>query len=159
MKKVFVFFVLLTIIFGISISAHALMIDRGGGLIYDTELDVTWLQDLNYAMTSGYDVDGLMTFEQANTWATGLSVAGYDDWRLPTFDPNNTRPDPVTSANEIGSLLFYLNGGDYNYNPTVDSISPFNNLPYLVDDNNFDWYWTGLAYDTNFAWRYSLSCG
>ena len=28
--------------------ALAALIDRGGGLIYDTVLDVTWLQDANY---------------------------------------------------------------------------------------------------------------
>lgn len=28
-------------------SAHASLIDRGSGLIYDTDLDVTWLQNAN----------------------------------------------------------------------------------------------------------------
>jgi hypothetical protein len=37
------------------------LIDRGGGLIYDTDLNVTWLADANYAQTSGYDADGFMT--------------------------------------------------------------------------------------------------
>ena len=30
-------------------TASATLIDRGGGLIYDTDLDITWLQDANYA--------------------------------------------------------------------------------------------------------------
>lgn len=31
--------------------AQAALYDRGGGLIYDSVLDVTWLQDANYAAT------------------------------------------------------------------------------------------------------------
>ena len=29
--------------------AHAVLIDRGGGLLYDSVLNITWLQDANYA--------------------------------------------------------------------------------------------------------------
>ena len=37
-----------------SMSAHAVLVDRGGGMLYDTVLNITWLQDANYAKTSGY---------------------------------------------------------------------------------------------------------
>ena len=37
-----------------STGAHASLIDRGNGLLYDNVLNVTWLQDANYAHTSGY---------------------------------------------------------------------------------------------------------
>ena len=67
-----------------SISTHATLYDRGNGLIYDDVLNVTWLQDANYAKTFGYDSDGRMTWEEANTWANSLSYGGYDDWRLPS---------------------------------------------------------------------------
>lgn len=30
-------------------TAHADFLDRGGGLIYDDVLDITWLQDANYS--------------------------------------------------------------------------------------------------------------
>lgn len=60
---------------------------------YDTVLDITWLADANYAKTSGYDADGLMTFNNAYIWAAGLSftdgVHVYDNWRLPTLEPAN----------------------------------------------------------------------
>ena len=71
----------------------AALFDRGGGLIYDDVLDITWLQDANYAQTSGFDADGRMTWVQANDWANGLTYydsvrdVTYDDWRLPTVRP------------------------------------------------------------------------
>lgn len=70
-------------------AAQAALHDRGGGLLYDDVLDVTWLADANYAKTSGYDADGAMNWQDALTWAANLSyydsVRGvtYDDWRLP----------------------------------------------------------------------------
>lgn len=73
--------------------AQAALIDRGGGLIYDTVLDITWLQDANYARTTGYDTDGRMDWSVAKTWAANLSyydsVRGvyWNDWRLPTLSP------------------------------------------------------------------------
>jgi len=63
-------------------SAQAALVDRGGGMLYDTVLNVTWLQDANYAKTSGYDADGRMNWTQANTWANSLEYGGYSDWRL-----------------------------------------------------------------------------
>lgn len=75
--------------------AHAALHDRGGGLIYDDVLNITWLQDANYAKTSGYDDDGLMTWEKAMAWAANLSYydsvrnVTYSDWRLPRVNPIN----------------------------------------------------------------------
>lgn len=69
--------------------AQAALYDRGGGLVYDDVLNITWLGDANYAKTSGYDSNGLMTWANAKTWAENLvyhdSVRGvdYSDWRLP----------------------------------------------------------------------------
>lgn len=66
---------------------NATLINRGRGLIYDTTLNVTWLQDANYAKTSGYDDDGRMTWDEAMAWVDGLVYQGYDDWRLPLVTP------------------------------------------------------------------------
>jgi hypothetical protein len=78
-----------------SITAQAALHDRGGGLIYDDVLNITWLQDANYANTSGYAATSLMNWANANTWAANLSFLDtvrnvtYDDWRLPTVSPVN----------------------------------------------------------------------
>jgi len=62
---------------------------------YDTVLDITWLRDANYAVTSGDDVDGRMIWVEANAWVSNLSFydpirnVTYDNWRLPTLGPVN----------------------------------------------------------------------
>lgn len=74
--------------------------DLDGNLVtseayYDTDLNITWLADANYAKTSGYSADGLMDVHRANYWATNLSIVDavnnitYDNWRLPTVNPLN----------------------------------------------------------------------
>ncbi len=70
-------------------NSYAELIDRGGGLIYDSGLNITWLQDANYAKTSGYHPTGEMTWFEAMTWSENLVYGGYDDWRLPTLTPVN----------------------------------------------------------------------
>lgn len=79
----------LPFLLGLSASANATLYDRGQGLIYDNVLNITWLQDANYAMTSGYHPDGKMSWQQAVDWATQLNYAGYNDWRLPKQSPVN----------------------------------------------------------------------
>jgi hypothetical protein len=80
---------------GFSQAANATLWDRGGGLIYDDVLNITWLQDANYAKTSGYDADGRMTPSESNTWAENLELydsvrnVTYSDWRLPRNLPVN----------------------------------------------------------------------
>ncbi|MGY6275223.1 Lcl domain-containing protein [Methylomonas sp. MgM2] len=74
---------------GISMSANAALLDRGNGMLYDTVLNVTWLQDANYAKTSGYDADGKLDWYGAVAWAEQLEFGGYGDWRLPSIKPVN----------------------------------------------------------------------
>jgi hypothetical protein len=75
--------------------SKAALIDRGGGLIYDSVLNITWLQDANYAKTSGYNNDGLMTWNQAKTWAANIEYfdtvrnVTWTEWRLPHILPIN----------------------------------------------------------------------
>jgi hypothetical protein len=86
-----------------SVSAQATLIDRGGGMIYDTELNVTWLQDWNYAKTSGYSGDGVfgdgrMNWNAAVKWADDLTYGGYGDWRLPTMIDTGTAGCNLSNA-------------------------------------------------------------
>jgi hypothetical protein len=124
---------ILALLAGLALSdaAQATLIDRGGGMIYDDVLKITWLQDANYAKTSGYDADGSMNWTDANTWTAGLSYGGFDDWRLPTMvdtgtpgcnyadsgtdcghnvQTADTSNNPVTVYSEL-AYMYYVNLG------------------------------------------------
>lgn len=83
------------VLFTVSGAVQAALVDRGGGLIFDTALNVTWLADANYAQTSGYHPNGQMTWDEATVWASNLSFydsvrkVTYTDWRLPNTGPVN----------------------------------------------------------------------
>lgn len=116
-------------------AAQAALHDRGGGLIYDDALNVTWLQDASYARTSGYDADGKMSWVSAVDWAENLSyfdsVRGvtYSDWRLPkTFDLGVPGCDYGYSGTDCGynlsvasSELAHLYYVDFGNRAFVDS--------------------------------------
>ena len=159
---------------GLSGSAQAALIDRGGGLIYDTDLNVTWLQDANYAQTSGYIANGHMTWGEANTWATNLDYGGYADWRLPTTN-NASTPcantytysggtcgfnNPGTSELshlfyiELGNLAWISPTGQIQSNSGLVNKGPFINFY----KNN---YWSGTDYelDPSNAWTFYTTDG
>jgi hypothetical protein len=73
---------------------------------YDTVLGITWLADANYAQTSGYDPDGLMTWDTAANLVTGWAAtlnpygSGITGWRLPTVSPvDGTTADDANTSN------------------------------------------------------------
>lgn len=81
-------------------SASAALIDRGNGLIYDTVLDITWLQDARLAASqqfgvSGIGADGSMTWYTGVDWINAMNAyngsgyLGFNDWRMPDIDPVN----------------------------------------------------------------------
>jgi len=79
---------------GLSASAQAALVDRGGGLIYDTVLNVTWLQDALYAQTDlNIPFPAQLTWTDAKAWVAQLSYfdsvrnVTYSDWRLPNISP------------------------------------------------------------------------
>ena len=152
MKKISTALVMLFLVFGFAISSHAEFIDIGDGMIFDTVFDVIWLQDAGHAQTSGYDEDGFMSWYDAMEWAETLSYGGYEDWRLPTFNPDC----PRCPNHEMGNLFVTEFEG-------IDPLSysgPFINVfPELPGGGYGQWYWSGTESDANHAWRYSFECG
>jgi len=120
-------------ILGISTASHAELFNRGGGLIYDSANNITWLADADYPWTSDatIDDDG-MTWSAAMKWAANLTYEGYSDWRLPTILSQSP------SRSEMGILFEELGG------------KPGQGLPFLSQNNLFHniqntWsaiYWT-----------------
>lgn len=157
MKKLIALCVGIVTVFGISGISNAILIDRGGGLIYDNVLDITWLQDANYAETSGYDSDGRLSWYEAVDWADGLTFGGYDDWRLPSVDVNgdgsladiNNNPDETELRDDEFAYMHYFNLGSEYGEPvigdqTVDGVTLYN-IQY-----NY-WYGTDIEPSPGFA--------
>jgi len=154
------------LILGLALPAHGALHDRGGGLIYDDVLDVTWLQDTNYAQTSGYDADGLMDWNTAMAWAAGLSYfdtvrnTTYTDWRLPTAlnqDGSGPCGPGFNCTNSELGHMFYDNLGGTAGSSILTSGDP--DLA-LFPNLQARYYWTDTAYsDPIYAWTLTFHRG
>jgi len=156
---------------GIAIPTQAELFDRGGGLIYDSDQNITWLQD-------PFGAGGRMSWGQANELLATFSY--YDSvrdtnltgWRLPTaLNPDfNVAPcwgyrgEPslegpsfpaCTEANtesELGHLFYALtalgnaahhltNTGDF------ENVGDVYNVPC-----GGNYYWTGTVFGSTSHW-------
>lgn len=87
MKKTVISVGLFALLLGVSFTSSAsLSVRDNGNIVYDNDIDLVWLADANYSLTSQYNSSGLMNFNAANRWAGDLAVNGNSDWRLPTID-------------------------------------------------------------------------
>lgn len=103
----------LAIVSGLLFSSmsHAALINRGGGMIYDSVLDITWLQDASYMLTSGAAATQFVNKATATNWVDSLVFGGFDDWRLPTMLPGNgTSYDTSFSFNGTTDRGFHNDG-------------------------------------------------
>lgn len=162
--------------------AQATLLDRGGGLIYDTVLNITWLQDANHARTSGYDADGAMTWAESKAWAEGLVYAGFSDWRLPSIAPQNGVSFQFGGSYDGSTDAGYNNAGTsyelaHLYYSTLGNISAFttdgtptscnsNGLcwtnfgPFLNVTPSFTgWYGQAFALFPSYAWMFGSGTG
>ena len=97
MKKLGVLLGILILVIGLSVNSHAALIDRGNGLIYDSDLNVTWVQNANLASqktfgVSGIEPSGQMGWWTAQSWLAAMNASnylGYSNWRLPATMPVN----------------------------------------------------------------------
>ena len=166
-------------------AAQAALIDRGNGMIYDDDLNITWLADANYfktqyTATSGSilstligqtvtdslgtytvgapDFDtttGAMTWWGAEAWAANLSVGGYDDWRLPTVT-TSCSGYLCESGTELGHLFYTELGG-----ARAMSITTSHNANYALFSNiQDDYYWSSEdAAIPSAAWDFTTRWG
>ena len=93
-------------LFLFSTTSNAVLVDNGGGLIYDTVLDITWAQP---------DTT-IRDWNDANAWVAGLTLGGVSGWRLPALGVNAMgqpgcavgTSDPLCLTDELG-YMFYNN--------------------------------------------------
>lgn len=127
-----------TVLVVVSTASNAELIDRGGGLIYDSDQDLTWTQ--NAGMFAG-------SWDAAMAWAEGLVFGGVGGWRLPT----TTQLDDATCSGDVRAagqyILFYehrldCRGGEMELLTYLHD--PWNN-PLFVNVNRTR-YWTATPY-------------
>jgi hypothetical protein len=136
-------------------SGHAALHDRCNGMVYDDVLNITWLQDANYAQTSGFDADGRITWEEGVTWAANLVYGGYDDWRLASISvsaglPTGVEPivptcsdsELVCRNNEIGYMFYFNLGGISGQDKSGDQTSLSGVQLRRIQKS----YWTGTEF-------------
>lgn len=151
-------------------TAQASLVDRGNGLLYDNVLNVTWLQDANYAKTSGYSATGTMDWNTATTWAAHLNYNGLTGWRLATSTPISGFN--ITSPESELSYMYYVNLGLKGYFSTTGFFQPDygifgngtdggqNNVG-LVKNLQSSAYWLAPEYspDPYHAWYFNTAVG
>jgi len=137
-KNLHIAFVIAMLLLTFKSPVQASLLDRGNGLIYDTDLNITWLQD---ATLSG----STMTWLDASAWADNLLFQGFDDWRLPVSDSSCTGNN--CTGSEMGHLF-------YDEGITSDSGGPFLNIKPSM-------YWSGTEFDPDLsqAWRFNFKYG
>ncbi len=136
--------VLYAIVFslGLFATADAELISRAGGLaVYDTDLDITWLADADFAVTLGFAGVSAAPLGGANVWIAqlnALTFAGASNWRLPTGDPGCGGVFNCIGG-EMGHL-FYIELGGTAGNSILTSSDP--DLA-LFSGFQLENYWTG----------------
>jgi hypothetical protein len=110
MKKA-IFVGILLAVLGFSTPINAALQNNGNGLIYDTDLNITWYD---------YLAEG-RPWQQAKDWAEDLSITvngtTYTDWRLPSaLNQNGSGPNDgyYVTGSEMGHL-FYTELGNIGY--------------------------------------------
>jgi hypothetical protein len=157
----------------LSLPSHAtLSYVLAGKAIYDSDADLTWLADANYAKTSGYDPDGRMTWADAKAWAAGLDIdgiAGPDGWRLPdTLQPDSSCGTQSGSASygynctgsEMGNLFYKVLGGTATQSITVTHNGNYD----LFSNIQSDGYWSSTetvepTSPSEYAWWFGFYLG
>lgn len=114
---------------------------------YDTVLGITWLRDAN--------VNGLMDWNTAMSWASTLTVGGVGGWRLPNMTNSLPGDSGAYSSSEMASLFFDSLGN--RTNPNVYLLSNTGRFQNVQDYA----YWSSLEYatSTDNAWDFNIHFG
>lgn len=136
-----------------TLQARDLNNDRVVDAYFDSDLNITWLANWN--------LNGLHSWNDANSWATGLNLYGVTGWRLPsTVDaPSSYNLKPPVWSSEMAHM-FYSTLGNKGY---PDSGAGLGNTGRFVNMQGAytDSYWSGTQTTQQAlnAWRFQLSSG
>lgn len=99
--------------------------DNGDGTVTDLATGLMWQQ--------ADDGNG-RNWEDALAYAEELSLAGYDDWRLP-------------NAHELQSIVDYQRSMQATGSPSIDPVFSCTQITDEGGDANFGFYWTGTTHE------------
>ena len=157
MRRIFILSVIMAMVLGFSLQAHAALSVRGtdnagNRLIYDSDLDITWYDYSKSAGTYEYWAD-------QNQWASDLSVnfggTIYNDWRLPATFNQDCQGYNCTNS-EMGHL-FYTELGNKAYDEPgwgLNNTGDFQNLLATGYWSTADANWPEFA-----AWMFYTDVG
>jgi len=150
MKKSMVILCAVVLVLGIFKHADAVLIDNLDGTVTQIRNDgsqLMWMQDANYAKTSGFDPGGQITHSDAIDWASSLTFAGYTGWRLPVTSQNAAGSGGYNSSSEMGDLY---------YNELDNTAGSFTNAGPFFNIMDY-WYWTSVDFvDPNHVMVFSF---
>ncbi len=141
----------------------ALMSKLGGSVVYDTDLDITWLANANTAKP-GFDGDGFMTWESsspsitntATDWIDALNLTsylGFSNWRLPT----TLVPDSSCIGDTANSKGTSCSGSEMGHLFHIEGITAA--TPGLFTNVQSGFYWSGTSLDAANAYHFSFADG
>ncbi|MBT7589624.1 MAG: PEP-CTERM sorting domain-containing protein [Candidatus Scalindua sp.] len=120
-------------------------------LIYDEDLDITWVGHGNFADETGFDNGGGMLWNDAVSWASGLTIGGLGGWRLPTTTFGITIGANINEG-EMAHLFNDELGGTYTQNISTSGDPDLSLFPGLINHA----YFTGIE---NGGGAYTFSFG
>jgi hypothetical protein len=159
-------------------TGHAALVDRGNGLVYDTEQNLTWLQDANLAASQSFSVvginaDGTMNWNTATQWIAAMNASGYlgqNSWRLPT----TILPDGPCGGSFLGGFEYNCSGIEMGhlFYKSLGNMAPYspagvfqpdygvkNAGPFLHLEGKSYWSSTEWSANTAVAYRFDFSSG
>lgn len=141
-------------------SVHAALLSRAdGNAVYDTDRDVTWLRDANYAQTSGYDTDGRMTWNEAQSWISALNAdnhLGTNEWRLPVTGQPDASCLYQVSGQGSGTGC---TGSDMGHLFNVEGVGASSQGPFFQIQSSYYWSATTYAPTPSWAWMFYFLFG
>ena len=127
------------------INGNATAITADAEFAYDTVLDATWY-------LTGNNTN--LTWDNAKSWAAGLTVGTFSGWSLPAADPACGFNFNCTNS-QMGELYYTALGNPANpAGGPLSNTGPFKNL-----QSRFYWSGTEYAPSPDLAWNFSTYGG